>query len=82
MSLAGDQEIALLALDIEGIDGDVILDTDFSLINVKHISVETLHLGSSLSAVYAHLRSFGYVDSGTGIDHSGFYDRMFTRVNG
>lgn len=79
--VAGDKEVALLALDIEGIDGQVIMDTDFSRLNVRNLSVETLHLGAMLPAVYAHLHAYGYVDSGTGIDHSGIFDRMFSKTD-
>jgi len=72
--------IELLALDIEGIDGEVVLDTDFSRFNINNISIETFHLGPLRESVTDHLNKCGFRESGAGINHSGILDRMFTRI--
>ncbi len=68
----GDDEIELLCLDIEGIDAEVLLDTDLSALNVRFISFEHLHLGAQTEAVQSHFEAAGFAKVGSGVDHNGF----------
>jgi hypothetical protein len=72
--------IGLLALDIEGIDAEILLETDFSRMNVCLISFERIHLGDSARAVSNHLRQCGFEYFGIGVDHNGL-DDLYRRVN-
>jgi FkbM family methyltransferase len=65
-------EIELLALDIEGIDGEVILDLDLNNIKVKYLSYEWLHLGDDTEKVSNKLEKHNYKHLGKGVDHSGY----------
>jgi FkbM family methyltransferase len=73
--------ITLLALDIEGLDSEVILDTDFSAINVRLVSFEHLHLGASKLKVQHHFDSCGFEMVGPGVDHNG-YDWLYRKTTG
>ena len=53
-------EIELLALDIEGIDAEILLDLDLSKLNLKYLSFEHLHLGNKKASVLNHLTKCGY----------------------
>jgi len=66
------EEIELLALDIEGIDAEIILDMDFNNLKIKYLSFEHLHLGSNRNNVLEHLKSNNYEYLGLGIDYNGF----------
>jgi hypothetical protein len=77
-SIANGFKIVLLALDIEGIDADVILDTDFSLIDVELISFEHLHLRERAHEVASHFYRCGFEYVGRGVDHKG-YDHLYRR---
>jgi len=68
----GHDEIELLALDIEGIDADVILDTDFNEMNVTFLSFEYIHLGNKEKEVTRYLNDCNMVFRGQGVDHNGF----------
>jgi|LauGreDrversion4_2_1035121.scaffolds.fasta_scaffold547634_1 FkbM family methyltransferase len=70
--------IVLLALDIEGIDAEIILETDFSAINVSLLSFEYLHLGDRSEAVADHLRKCGFRYIGVGVDFKG-YDHLYCK---
>lgn len=73
-------QIGLLALDIEGIDAEILLETDFSKMNVRLISFERIHLGDNASAVSNHLRKCGFEYFGIGVDHNGL-DDLYRRVD-
>lgn len=73
-------KIALLALDIEGIDAEIILDTDFASMNVCLLSFEHIHLGNKSEDVSNHLRNSGFEYVGTGVDHNG-YDHLYRKHN-
>lgn len=73
-------DIDLLALDIEGIDAEIILDNDFNKLNVRYLSFEHLHLGDKHRLVVEHLQKNGYQYLGSGVDHNGF-DYLFKRVD-
>ena len=76
---AGTEEIALIALDIEGMDAEIILDTDFSKFNINFISFEYIHLGEKSNDVYKHLEKCGFYHVGYGVDHNG-YDYLYRRL--
>lgn len=65
-------EVELLALDIEGIDAEVILDVDRKLIPFKYISFEHLHLDHDEDSVNEHLSKQELMFLGKGVDHNGF----------
>jgi FkbM family methyltransferase len=57
------EEIQLLALDIEGIDAEIILDIDFNNLKLKYISFEHIHLGEYKDNVLNHLKNSNYIFS-------------------
>jgi hypothetical protein len=65
------EEIELLALDIEGIDAEVILDTDFNNLKLKYLSFEQIHLGNNRNNVLNHLKNSNFNFLGIGIDYNG-----------
>jgi hypothetical protein len=73
-------EIELLSLDIEGIDAEVILDTNFNNIKIKYLSFEHLHLGDNRLNVLSHLNNCGFIYLGKGVDHNG-YDYLYYNYN-
>jgi FkbM family methyltransferase len=66
------EEIELLALDIEGIDADILLELNFNNINLKYLSFEHLHLDHNKEKVLTHLKNNNFEYLGIGIDHNGF----------
>uniref|UniRef100_A0A6C0CST1 Methyltransferase FkbM domain-containing protein n=1 Tax=viral metagenome TaxID=1070528 RepID=A0A6C0CST1_9ZZZZ len=70
------EEIELLALDIEGIDAEIILEMNFDKIKLKYLSFEHLHLGESRQDVLNHLHNNNYKFLGPGLDVRG-YDYLF-----
>jgi len=73
------RNIEVLCLDIEGLDAEVLLDTNFGKMNVNFVSFEHLHLGSDADAVAAHFEKSGYRKIGLGVDHNG-YDHLYQKV--
>lgn len=76
--ILGNRAVDYLALDIEGLDAEILLNTDFSKLNVANISFETLHLGDRDEAVLAHLAACGFEHAGLGFDVHG-WDMMYRR---
>ena len=74
------EEIELLALDIEGIDAEILLNLNFNNIKIKYLSFEHLHLGNSKEDVLNRLKNNNYEFLGLGIDHSG-YDYLYINKN-
>ena len=74
----GNSHINVLALDIEGIDGDVILDTDWSAIDIDQLSFEYTNLKSQTDSVKNHLEMHGFEFIGTGLDRDGL-DWMYQK---
>ena len=70
--------IDVLALDIEGIDADVILENDWTKINCRYLSVEHLHLREKSQTVGQTLVNAGYQYQGNGLD-PGNYDWAFVK---
>lgn len=66
------QEVELLALDIEGIDAEVILDIDCEVIKLKYLSFEYIHLDHEEDVVNEHLSKQNLIFLGKGVDHNGF----------
>lgn len=66
------EEIELLALDIEGIDAEIILDINFNNLNIKYLSFEYIHLGNKRENVLQHLSNNNFEFLGNGVDHNGF----------
>ena len=64
--------IKLVGLDIEGIDDEVILETDFSKYDIDLISFEYIHMGEKLQDVKKHLELSGYRFVGFGVDVNNF----------
>jgi len=67
---AGSASIGILALDIEGIDAEVVLEMKFGF-NLRYLSFEDTHLGNDKERVIKHLCDSGFRYSGTGLDHRG-----------
>ena len=74
------EEVELLALDIEGIDAEVILDLDFNNIRLKYLSFEYIHLLDNVNDIFSHLTNHRFEFLGKGIDHNG-YDLLFVNSN-
>lgn len=72
-------KIALLALDVEGMETEILLETDFSSINICFLSFERLHLGARELEVMTHLSNCGFEFVGSGVDHNG-YDVLFKKL--
>jgi FkbM family methyltransferase len=73
------EEIELLALDIEGVDADVILELNFKNIKVKSLSFEFLHLGDQHLSVINYLKDNNFEYAGNGVDHNG-YDHLYVQI--
>lgn len=67
-----DKEIELLALDIEGIDGEIMLDINFNSLKIHFISFEYIHLGDNDKYVKEYLTNNNFEYIGEGVDHNGF----------
>jgi len=72
--------IELLALDIEGIDADIILDINFDNLKLKYLSFEHIHLGDKRNEVLTHLKKNNYEYIGVGVDHNG-YDFLYKNMS-
>jgi hypothetical protein len=72
------EEIELLALDIEGIDAEILLDTDLGALKLKYISFEHLHLGENKDNVLLHLKNNNFEYLGSGVDVNG-YDYLYIK---
>lgn len=74
------EDIELLALDIEGIDAEILLDINFNNIKIKYLSFEYLHLDDKKDNVLKHLQNNNYIFLGSGVDHNG-YDYLYKRMD-
>jgi FkbM family methyltransferase len=72
------EEIELLALDIEGIDAEILLDLDYNNIKVKFLSFEYIHLLHNTNAVLMTLVNNNFQYLGKGADYEGS-DYLFVR---
>jgi FkbM family methyltransferase len=76
----GNEKIEILALDIEGIDADILLETDFNKVNCNVLSFEYIHLGDKSKKVFNKLATEGFIFVGRGFDHNA-YDYMFKKIS-
>lgn len=76
----GNENIELLSLDIEGIDSDILLDIDFTKLNISYLSYEYLHNGNKEPLIQEKLKHYGYIFKGYGVDH-GDYDYLWYNNN-
>ena len=76
--LPDDHLLELIAVDIEGLDADVLQTIDWSEFPFHAVSFEVLHMIQSEKAVASRLRQAGYIAAGVGLDARG-YDRLFIR---
>ncbi len=74
------EKIEMLALDIEGIDSEILLELNLKNLKLKYISFEHLHLGEKLETVLDHLKCNNYQYLGLGVDHNGF-DYLYINNN-
>lgn len=74
------EEIELLALDIEGIDAEIILDINFNNLKLKYLSFEYIHLENKRDEVLNYLKNNNYKYLGKGVDHNGF-DYLYINSN-
>ena len=70
--------IDVLALDIEGIDGDVIIDTNWNQFNIDQLSFEYTNLRGQTELVKQHLENSGFEYVGNGLDRDGL-DWMYQK---
>jgi FkbM family methyltransferase len=73
------EEIELLALDIEGLDSEILLDLDFNDINIKFLSFEYLHLGENKDHVLKRLKNNSFEFLGYGVDYNSF-DYLYKKL--
>ena len=72
-------KIEYLAIDIEGMDFEVLMSMNFNKFNIQHISFEFLHLKKNNRKKLLHkLADNGYSFKGPGFDING-YDFMFEK---
>jgi len=74
----GNSHVDVLALDIEGVDGDVILDTDWSLFDIDQLSFEYTNLHRQTEPVKQHLEKYNFEFAGRGLDRDGL-DWMYQK---
>jgi hypothetical protein len=72
-----DKPIDTLFIDIEGIDEDVLCDTDLSAFDIAQIQVEIIHIRDPQRLI-EHMASHGYTFTERTYDQFG-YDRLFTK---
>jgi len=75
----GSSHVSIFALDIEGIDAEILLDIQWRGLNIFRLSFEHIHLGSQKDTVLRHLGQNGYTFIGSGLDVNGF-DLMYENL--
>ena len=75
----GLNKIKYLAIDVEGIDFDLLMDLDFKKFDIENISFEFIHFNKQQTIkVFKKLLHNGYTYCGKGFDINGF-DLMFKK---
>lgn len=74
----GEQPVEILAIDIEGLDVDVIRAIDWNSLDCHRVSFERLHLGVEFLEFVKAFKAAGYIPAGNGLDVNG-YDVLFVR---
>ena len=77
-SAVASSPVEMLALDVEGIDAELVLAINWQKLNCQKVSLEWLHLGEQASVVTNTLITAGYKFMGNGLDHNG-YDHLYVR---
>ena len=72
------QELDWLLLDVEGIDSELLLNTDWSKYDIKKIEYEELHLGENKKPIEKIFKELGYVRT-IPVHH---YDDSWIKPNG
>jgi len=73
------ENIEYLAIDVEGIDYDLLMDIDFDKLKIKNISFEFIHLNEEqIKNIFNRLIKNGFTYTGKGFDING-YDLMFKK---
>ena len=73
------ENIEYLAIDVEGIDYDLLMDIDFDKLKIKNISFEFIHLNKEqIKNIFNRLIKNGFTYTGKGFDING-YDLMFKK---
>jgi len=67
-----------ILLDIEGIDAEILLTTDWKKYNINRIEYEKLHLGSKKEEIENRFRELGYIKT-VALHH---YDDAWIKFNG
>jgi FkbM family methyltransferase len=70
--------IDLLAIDVEGIDREIMLDIDWLSSPCRRVSFEYVHFGGGAGEVYNKLETAGYLRTGYGLD-PGKFDLMYEK---
>ena len=63
--------LELLAIDVEGMDVEILLSMDWASADFYAVSFESPHMGDGESVVHQRLHEFGYVSAGVGLDLNG-----------
>jgi hypothetical protein len=74
----GVNDVEMLALDIEGLEANLILETDWTRFKINQISFENIHLNGKINDAAKKLNQCGYLDAGLGLDHNG-YDSLYRK---
>jgi FkbM family methyltransferase len=72
------QELDWLLLDVEGIDAELLLDTDWSKYDIKRVEYEELHLGENKKSIEKIFKELGYIQS-VPLHH---YDDVWIKLSG
>ena len=70
--------IKLYAMDIEGLDSEILFDMDFNAINLEYLSFEYINLADKTRDVLKKMRDNDFIFDGSGVDVHG-YDWMFRK---
>lgn len=70
--------IELLAIDLEGLDAEILLSIPWNNLNIHKISFEWVHLGENKNLVIRSLLAQGFRAAGEGLDQSGL-DWLYVR---
>jgi FkbM family methyltransferase len=74
----GNDRIELLALDIEGVDAEILAEIDCASLRCRIVSFEKIHLGRSAGHVFHRFRKGKFIRVGDGLDVHGF-DLMYAK---
>lgn len=70
--------VDMLALDVEGIDAELVFAINWQQLNCQNLSIEWIHLGDKLDSVRETLTTAGFKFAGVGTDHNRL-DHFYTK---